>query len=45
MESWQLTYHARPWSLNVERAGNRWNRAEMIREWREAYRVDRKSVV
>lgn len=35
--SWALTYHARPWSLNVERAGNRWKRAEMIREWREAF--------
>ena len=37
--SWTLTYHARPWSLNVERQGNRWKRAEMIREWREAFRV------
>ena len=37
--SWTLTYHARPWSLNVERAGNRWKRAEMIREWREAFRL------
>ena len=37
--AWQLTYHARPWSLNVERQGNRWKRAEMIREWREAFRV------
>ena len=37
--SWTLTYHARPWSLNVERAGNRWKRAEMISEWREAFRV------
>ena len=37
--SWTLTYLARPWSLNVGRAGNRWKRAEMIREWREAFRI------
>lgn len=39
MPTWTLTYHARPMSLNVERAGNRFQRANLTREWRDAYRL------
>ena len=38
MPTWTLTYHARPMSLNVERAGNRFQRAPLVKEWRGAYR-------
>jgi hypothetical protein len=38
MPTWTLTYHARPMSLNVERAGNRFQRAPLVKEWRDAYR-------
>ncbi len=39
--SWQLTYHARPWTLNAERRGGtgHYGRAKLTREWREAFRV------
>lgn len=39
MPTWTLTYHARPMSLNVERAGNRFQRAPLVKEWRDAYRL------
>lgn len=39
MPCWTLTYHARPMSLNVERAGNRFQRAPLVKEWRDAYRL------
>lgn len=39
MPCWTLTYHARPWSLNVERRTNRFQRAPMVAEWRDAYRL------
>ena len=32
-----LTFNARPWTLNAERAGNRWKRAEMVKVWRDAF--------
>lgn len=39
--SWQLTHHARPWTLNTERRGGTGHhgRAKLTREWREAFRV------
>ena len=30
-------FEARPWTLNAERAGNRWKRAELVKHWREAF--------
>ena len=38
-DTWTLTYHARPWSLNVERRSSRFQRAPMVKEWRDAYRL------
>ncbi len=32
-----LTFEARPWTLNAERAGNRWQRADMVKQWRDAF--------
>lgn len=32
-----LRYERRPWSLNVERQGNRWKRAALVKEWREHF--------
>lgn len=32
-----FTHYARPWTLNAERAGNRYKRAAMVKEWREAF--------
>lgn len=29
-----LRYERRPWTLNVERQGNRWKRAKLVKEWR-----------
>lgn len=37
MTVWALTYPARPWSLNVERQGNRWVRSALVGEWRRAF--------
>ena len=34
---WVLIYHRRPWTLNIERAGNRWKRAALVKEWRAAF--------
>lgn len=33
----RLTYEARPWTLNVERQGNRWGRAALVAEWRTTF--------
>lgn len=33
----ELVYHARPWTINEERAKNRWVRADRTREWRQAF--------
>lgn len=32
-----LRHEARPWTLNVERQGNRWRRAQWVREWRGVF--------
>lgn len=32
-----LRFEKRPWTLNVERQGNRWRRSELVREWRDAF--------
>ena len=39
MCEYELTYNARPWSFNVERRTNRFQRAPMVAEWRDAYRL------
>jgi crossover junction endodeoxyribonuclease RusA len=35
--SWILTYPSKPLTVNKERAGNRWDRAAHVKEWREAF--------
>lgn len=32
-----LTYQSRPLTTNAERRGNRWGRAEHVKEWRDAF--------
>ena len=32
-----LSYQAKPLTTNKERAGNRWERASHVKEWREAF--------
>ena len=32
-----LRLERRPWTLNVERQGNRWKRAALVKEWRAAF--------
>jgi hypothetical protein len=34
-----LRHEARPWTLNVERQGNRWKRAALVKEWRAQFAV------
>ena len=34
---WILTYPKKPLTTNAERKGNRWGRAEHVKEWREAF--------
>ena len=36
---WPPPSHPRPWSLNVERRTNRFQRAPLVKEWRDAYRL------
>lgn len=36
-DAYRLTYEARPWTLNVERQGNRWRRAKLVAEWRPEF--------
>lgn len=36
---YRLTHEARPWTLNVERQGNRWGRAGLVKPWRQAFAV------
>lgn len=36
-EAYTFRYERRPWSLNVERQGNRWKRAALVKEWRAAF--------
>lgn len=35
--TWELRFEKRPWTLNVERQGNRWERAALVKEWRAAF--------
>lgn len=32
-----IVHHAKPWTTNAERRGNRFDRAKLTREWREAF--------
>jgi hypothetical protein len=32
-----FTYPKRPWTLNIERQGNRFRRAKLVAEWRQAF--------
>lgn len=34
---YRLEFEQRPWTTNAERAGNRWERAKLTKEWREAF--------
>ena len=34
---YRLEFDKRPWTTNAERAGNRWERASLTKEWREAF--------
>ncbi len=34
-----LSYPQKPLTTNAERAGNRWKRAESVKEWRDAFRI------
>lgn len=35
--SYGITYHSRPWTLNAERSGSRWDHRKWTSEWREAF--------
>lgn len=35
--TYTLRYEQRPWTLNVERQGNHWRRAALVREWRTTF--------
>lgn len=37
MTTYTLRYDKRPWTLNVERQGNRWKRAPLVKEWRAKF--------
>lgn len=37
--SWTLFYGKRPWTTNAERRWNRYQRAEEVKEWREAFQL------
>jgi hypothetical protein len=36
-KTWTLTLEQRPWTTNSERAGNRWQRADNVKTWRNAF--------
>lgn len=40
---YRLEFAQRPWTTNGERAGNRWERAELVKTWRSAFHVLAKS--
>lgn len=40
---YRLEFAQRPWTTNAERAGNRWERAELVKTWRSAFHVLAKS--
>ena len=37
LKIWELTLEQRPWTTNGERAGNRWQRADNVKTWRNAF--------
>ena len=40
---YRLEYNQRPWTTNAERAGNRWERATLTKEWRLGFQLLAKS--
>ena len=38
-----LEFNQRPWTTNAERAGNRWERAKLTKEWRLGFQLLAKS--
>jgi hypothetical protein len=40
---YRLELAQRPWTTNGERAGNRWQRAELVKTWRSAFLILAKS--
>lgn len=38
-----LEFPFRPWTTNAERAGNRWERAKLTKEWRSGFQLLAKS--
>ena len=40
---YRLEFAQRPWTTNAERAGNRWERADLVKTWRSAFHVLAKS--
>jgi crossover junction endodeoxyribonuclease RusA len=40
---YRLEFNQRPWTTNAERAGNRWERAELTKTWRLAFELLAKS--
>jgi len=36
--SYTLCLSQKPWTTNAERAGNRWQRAELVKTWRNAFK-------
>ena len=35
--TYEFTFNERPWTVNAERAGNRWDRAKKTKYWREQF--------
>lgn len=40
---YRLEFNQRPWTTNAERAGNRWERASLVKTWRQAFELLAKS--
>lgn len=40
---YRLEFNQRPWTTNAERAGNRWERASLVKEWRHGFELLAKS--
>lgn len=40
---YRLEFNQRPWTTNAERAGNRWERATLTKQWRSAFQLLAKS--
>lgn len=39
VSTYTLVFKDKPWTTNAERAGNRWQRAELVKKWRMAFKV------